>query len=254
MKSSMKYAIGAAAVLTAASAQPAAAQALPDLVVNIERSEILSLSCSTNEPLAVIRVAIDNIGDGSASRATTVGLPAVAGVSAEHAPYTYMQVDSRTNIDPGEISTEVVVIGDGIVKAGRIGDVSTTRVERDTVQIARSLTEQRRLPFALRRQIQERLQTAGYYSADVDGIFGSQTEAAIRAYQRARGDAQTGVLTVAQIDSLLRGGPSRSDLLATGGGEQRVRFIVIVDPTNIITESDESNNVWITPPQTLSNC
>ncbi len=259
MKASVKHALAAgAAVVAAAGAAPASAQTRPDLVVNVDRSEILSLSCAANEPLAVIRVAIDNQGDGPAARSTAIGLPAVAGVAAEHAPFTYEQVDSRNNIDPGEISTEVVVIGDGIVKSGRIGDVvgGGGTPAADVVTTARSLAEQRRLPLGLRRQIQSRLAAAGYYEFDVDGIFGRRTETAIRAYQRSRGDSQTGVLTVAQIDDLLRGGPPRSSFLAGGGGgrEQRVRFIVIVDPNNVIDEENESNNVWITPTQTLRGC
>lgn len=255
MKAAMKYLVAVGALVAAtAGADKAAAQALPDLIVNVERSDILSLSCSTDEPLAIIRVAIDNIGDGPASRQTAIGLPAIAGVAAEHAPYTYEQVDSRNNLDPGEISTEVVVIGDGIVKQNRIGDVGSAQPQANVVTTARSLAEQRRLPLALRRQIQDRLRIGGYYSADVDGIFGSRTEAAIRAFQRSRNEAQTGVLTVAQIDSLLRGGPTRESFFGSTGADQRVRLIVIVDPTNAIAESDESNNIWITPPQVLPNC
>lgn len=251
MKATVKCALAAGAALLSSAAS---AQTLPDLVVNVERSQILSLSCNAGEPLAVIRVAIDNIGDGPASRSTSVGLPAIAGVAAEHAPYTYEQVDSRNNIDPGEISTEVVIIGDDMVKAGRIGvTVGGGGRAADVVTTARSLTEQRRLPIGLRRQIQTRLKAAGYYTDTIDGVFGSRSETAIRAFQRARGDSQTGVLTIAQIDDLLRGGPSRASFLSSGG-QQRVRFIVLVDPTNLINESDESNNMWITPVQTIDGC
>jgi hypothetical protein len=43
-------------------------------------------------------------------------------------------------------------------------------------------------------QVQERLARAGYYHGRVDGVMGSQTRSAIRAYQRAHGLRVDGVM------------------------------------------------------------
>lgn len=53
-----------------------------------------------------------------------------------------------------------------------------------------------------RRRIQTALAHLGYYDGRVDGIFGSDTRAAIRRYQHELGDAMTGQLTAAQATKL----------------------------------------------------
>ncbi|MCI4663225.1 MAG: peptidoglycan-binding protein [Neomegalonema sp.] len=250
MMGTAKYAAAVGALVAAFAATPAAAQGLPDLVVNVERSKILSTSCKTGQPLAVVRVAVDNIGEASARRSTAIGLPSVASVSAEHAPYTYSDVTSRNHIDPGEIAAVVITIGEGVRKAGRIGK-STTGVT--AVTTAKTIAQQRRLPRGLREEIQRKLQSAGYYKGGIDGVFGRGTEAAIRAFQKSRSEEESGVLTADQTDALLAGGPSRSAFTSTGE-DRVVRLIVIVDPKNLVRESDEDNNIWITDPIRLTDC
>lgn len=74
-----------------------------------------------------------------------------------------------------------VVVGAGTVNA------AYTLVKRQKVQ---QLIHQRK-PIA---NAQKRLQTEGYYSGKVDGIFGSQTTEAIRKFQATRNLGQTGDL------------------------------------------------------------
>lgn len=62
------------------------------------------------------------------------------------------------------------------------------------------------------RNIQSRLKSWGYYSGSVDGIFGSQTEAAVKWFQRKHGlsaDGIAGPKTLAKI-GLPTGGSSSS--------------------------------------------
>jgi peptidoglycan hydrolase-like protein with peptidoglycan-binding domain len=44
------------------------------------------------------------------------------------------------------------------------------------------------------RRIQERLRSLGFYQGEPDGYFGSETERAVRAFQRSRGIAEDGVV------------------------------------------------------------
>ena len=51
---------------------------------------------------------------------------------------------------------------------------------------------------ALVKPIQKRLEALGYYEATVDGIYGKQTAAAVKAFQTANGCATDGVVTKKQ--------------------------------------------------------
>jgi hypothetical protein len=57
-----------------------------------------------------------------------------------------------------------------------------------------------------RRFVQGALQKLGYYSGQVDGVFGPDTRAAIRRYQHEIGAPMTGQLTPDQATRLARGG------------------------------------------------
>ena len=69
------------------------------------------------------------------------------------------------------------------------------------------------------RSIQQKLKNWGYYNGDVDGIFGSQTQAAVKAFQRKNGltvDGIAGPATLAAMgissSSSSSSGVSQSDL------------------------------------------
>ena len=54
-----------------------------------------------------------------------------------------------------------------------------------------------------RMAIQRRLQQMDYYHGEIDGVFGTQTRQAIRAYQEEIGAQRTGYLTPEQLNALL---------------------------------------------------
>ena len=254
---SRKIALGLGAVVIGAA--PAAAQSLPDLVVNTDRTYVYvdEISCAVDQPLVKVRIAVDNIGDGRAVGGTAVALPNVAAVSVEHAPFTYEAASSQNRLDPGEIAAITIEIGSGDLKAGRIGRPIGGGFDDDDdyVQVATSLGEQRRLSPRLRREIQRQLKARGLYPIRIDGDFGEVTLRGIREFQRSRNEAVTGLLTRAQIDALLDG--RLDDYLDSGGGDgagdRQFEIIIVIDPDNNVRESDEGNNVEILGPYDL-NC
>lgn len=60
------------------------------------------------------------------------------------------------------------------------------------------------------RQVQARLQQAGTYSGSIDGLWGPQTEAAVRSYQQQRNLNATGQLDGDTLASLNLGGTNQN--------------------------------------------
>ena len=77
--------------------------------------------------------------------------------------------------------------------------------------------------------LQSALQATGYYSGSVDGSYGSGTEAAVEAYQRAAGLRVTG-MAGPTTQRLLYGGTSESgsysklDVGSTGSAVKRLQY------------------------------
>ena len=69
--------------------------------------------------------------------------------------------------------------------------------------------------------LQKRLKTWGYYTGNVDGIFGSQTEQAVKYFQRKNGLAADGIVgpaTAKAVGISLTGGPSGGSSSSSGTG------------------------------------
>lgn len=70
------------------------------------------------------------------------------------------------------------------------------------------------------REIQTRLKAWGYYSGSVDGIYGSQTEKAVRYFQKKNGlsvDGQVGNLTLAALGMQPSGSSGGGSTGSSGG-------------------------------------
>ncbi|MDA0702251.1 MAG: peptidoglycan-binding domain-containing protein [Proteobacteria bacterium] len=68
------------------------------------------------------------------------------------------------------------------------------------------------------RSAQKELRGHGYHSGPVDGIFGPQTRAAVRAYQRDAGLPVTGVADQALVDHLMFAQPKVTRFAPAGTG------------------------------------
>lgn len=126
-----------------------------------------------------------------------------------------------------------------------------------------------------RKEMQRALRDLGYYTGPIDGVFGAGVQDAIRSFQRSFGLAD-GRLTVAQVEELSKqtgrslaisdtqpsgrsgdlfaGGSSsstssggtalaRQSLNRAGGGRVEITLYAVVDPYNLVEESDETNNL-----------
>ena len=73
------------------------------------------------------------------------------------------------------------------------------------------------------RQIQEKLLDWGYYSGEVDGIFGSETEDAVEYFQKKNGLAVDGKVGPATLEAL--GMPAGETSSASGGASGDVALL-----------------------------
>ena len=91
----------------------------------------------------------------------------------------------------------------GIAVDGVVGDITWLNIDEDAV-FSHPVLRRGSTGNAVRR-VQKRLTLAGYDTGGVDGIFGSATEAGVKALQRASGlddDGIVGPQTWNAIDSL----------------------------------------------------
>lgn len=90
--------------------------------------------------------------------------------------------------------------------------------------------------------VQRALHLMGY-DVDVDGVDGPRTDAAISAWQASIGAETTGELSSAERSELMR----QMSHGALAGGAQgpttKVDVFVVIDPFNLVDESNEANNI-----------
>lgn len=73
-----------------------------------------------------------------------------------------------------------------------------------------------------RREVQRQLTLLGFSTRGIDGIFGAGSRAAIAAYQRSKGWADTGYLDAALIDTLRRDAQARARQLEEEERQRRI--------------------------------
>lgn len=76
------------------------------------------------------------------------------------------------------------------------------------------------------KKIQQRLKNWGYYSGDVDGIYGSRTESAVKSFQKKNGLTMDGVAGPATLAAIgLPSGSSGSSGSSGGGSSSDVNLL-----------------------------
>ncbi|MGI9380928.1 MAG: peptidoglycan-binding protein [Methyloligellaceae bacterium] len=223
------------------------AQSLPDLIItNDSKINLDSLSCQTDPALAVGRVAIKNIGDDVA-RPRTVGGGLTMRWLTVYVPQNPDMVflnEGGPNLEPLDQKGIAFELGTGVLKRGRNFDDPSRFNGRNRQQIQRG--------SQFNRSIQLALLKLNYDPRGIDGIIGPRTRGAITRFQTEElGVAGTGVLTRSQRNELFsRAKVTSSDSAgAVGGavGETVVDIYAVVDPQNLIEESNEANNIkhWV---------
>jgi peptidoglycan hydrolase-like protein with peptidoglycan-binding domain len=115
--------------------------------------------------------------------------------------------------DPGPVDGEFGPATEAAVRAfqqekeiavdGVVGDITWLNIDEDAV-FSHPVVRRGSTGLAVRR-VQKRLTLAGYDTGGVDGIFGANTESAVKKFQKDFGLAQDGIVgpkTWDKIDSL----------------------------------------------------
>ncbi len=217
-------------------ASPAIAQ--PDLIINQKDSRIYAGSCLTSEPLASGRIAIKNIGTQIAKLEITETFRSMLAVWVPENIDMIAKLTDRTSLKPLDQEGLAFEVGKGVLKKGRF----FLSVSKNTLNAAQKQIKGRKRTLA----IQTALSKLGFDPKGLDGIIGSNTRAAIRAWQGDQKYGRTGTLTNAQYVKLLSDAGVTEDLTITTGGARGVTKITLfahVDPYNLIEESNEANNI-----------
>lgn len=258
-----------------------AASAAADLVIVEEDSTIVFESCERDQPLATGVIAIKNIGDSRARLRLGVLTRYTRSLLAVYSPEHLDIIDNayeRSALDSQDQESIKVSLGANRVKRGRLGgtadltdlqDAGASGVSAVALSYEDGFTDNALLDLTAlssdeTKDLQRALQQLGHYRGRIDGVIGSGGRRAIEAFQRSIGDRATGQLTLGQTEAL-SAESGRSLVLVTSealpvsnpapvrpqqpqrpvsaGGATQVTLYAVVDPYNLVPESDESNNL-----------
>lgn len=257
-----------------------AAQAGADLVVVQADSQVVFESCDRDKPLASGVIAIKNIGDSRAKLRLGVLTRYSRAMLAIYTPEHLDIIDNvleRSALDGGDQEALKFSLGKNRLKRGRLGgSIRADEVEAIESSSAASVALDGELGGRLDltalnpdeiRDLQRALRKAGYYKGNIDGVVGEESRAAISRYQASLNEPRTGELTLDQTEALSRQtgislvlvtsdaieaveatpAPRPTPVVsapATGSaGRTQVTLYAVVDPYNLVAESDESNNL-----------
>ncbi len=214
------------------------AVAQPDLIINERDSRIYPGSCLTSEPLASGRIAIKNIGTENAKLDATETLT-LRSMLAVWVPENIDMIDKitdRSTLKPLDQEGLAFEVAKGVLKKGRF----FLSVSKDQLENAQKQISNRNRAAT----IQTALTKLGFDPKGIDGVIGTNTRIAIRAFQGDQGDRRTGELTNAQFKRLVQeAGIQEFDNATGANGITKVTLYAQVDPYNLISESNEANNI-----------
>jgi len=222
------------------------ALAKPDLVINKTDSKVDFISCEESEPLANGRIVIRNEGEAVANLRSAEDF--FRSFVALYVPENIDLIDKdtkRTKLEPREQRTVNVSIGRNKVKTGRNYNALATQASSTGSSGFNPDILDDDPDFA--EQIQAFLKSRGY-SLTVDGDWGPGSRRALAAFQRNIGLSGNGAWTKATADEIARlSGAVASDVIYSNEkdaqGRTKITVLAVVDPYNLIDESNEMNNV-----------
>lgn len=240
--------VSAAALAFAVSAQ--IAHAKPDLVIEASDSELEFVGCDKGQPLAKGRIVIRNEGNSDANLRQAEDL--FRSFLAVYVPENIDLIDKgrkRTKMEPREQRAIDVELGRGKVKTGRNYNAypQTTVKKGSSGTTSSSGTKCKKvLSKAQAKKVQQALKDSELYDGSIDGDFGSGSERALRRFQKVKGISPAkGQCDKRTLDAVLDGGSvaAVSSNIKDDQGRTKITVFAVVDPYNLIDESDESNNI-----------
>ncbi|MBU2581912.1 MAG: peptidoglycan-binding protein [Alphaproteobacteria bacterium] len=244
MKRSVEFGLFAvaAAVGGAAFVPSAQAQSLPDLIIEAKDSELRFVSCNTSDPLVEGRIVIRNAGDGDANLRAADNL--LRSFVAVYNPENIDLIEKdtrRTKIEPREQRQVEISMGKGAVKTGRNYNGFSGSTAGSLPSDADALKKDKDLARLVQQFLRDRA-----YSVSVDGDWGSGSKRALSAFQKTQGlpgngdwNEETATRMVSLIPDLK---PSAGNIV-NDKGETQITVFAVVDPYNLIDETNESNNL-----------
>lgn len=234
--------IGAAAAFgTAAFAHAALAEELPDLIIEAEDSKIDFVSCNESDPLVKGRIVIRNAGEGDANLRDADSF--FRSFVAVYVPENIDLIEKdtrRTKIEPREQRQVEIFMGKGAVKAGRNYNGFEGTGAGSLPTDADALEEDAELARKVQQFLKNKL-----YSISVDGDWGKGSRRALAAFQKEQGLPGNGEWNEATAKTISAAMPnlSSSSNVKNDKGETRITVFAVVDPYNLIEETDEDNNL-----------
>ncbi len=235
--------IAVTTVVGAASLVPfAQADGRPDLVIQAKDSELRFISCNTSDPLVEGRIVIRNAGDGDANLRAADNL--LRSFVAVYNPENIDLIEKdtrRTKIEPREQRQIEISMGKGSVKTGRNYNGFTGGSVGSLPSDADALSDDEELARIVQQFLRDRA-----YSVTVDGDWGPGSKRALAAFQKTQdlpGDGSWNAETAEKMATLIPDLQSSSGNIVNDAGETQITVFAVVDPYNLIDESNETNNL-----------
>jgi hypothetical protein len=232
-----------------------AAWAQPDLVIQPADSQVTWGSCDESAPLVEGRIVIRNEGTSDANLRSADDF--FRSFVAVYVPENIDLIEKdtkRTKIEPGEQRAITFTIGKGKKKAGRNynafasgGAAGGFPTEKNWLKNTAKYKEQI-------ITVQKLLVSRGYFLGKsgpdkdgADGSWGGASVTALRNFQSVQKLKATGEWndeTAAAVAALTTGGKKPViENIKNAKGETQITIFAVVDPYNLIDESNEKNNI-----------
>ncbi|MDX2257810.1 MAG: peptidoglycan-binding protein [Hyphomicrobiaceae bacterium] len=246
--------IAVGAALLGATAMAGGASAQPDLVIQPADSQVTWGSCDEGAALAEGRIVIRNEGTSDANLRSADDF--FRSFVAVYVPENIDLIEKdtkRTKVEPGEQRAITFTIGKGKKKAGRnynafaSGGAAGFPTEKDWLKNTAKYKEQ---IIAVQKLLVSRGYFLGKTGPDKDGADGSWGGASVTAlknFQQVQKLKATGTWdaeTAAVVAGLIQGGKKPViENIKNEKGETQITLFAVVDPYNLIDESNEKNNI-----------